>query len=161
MTIMGQPQQVARFVVEGDPKAQPRARSFARKLKDGRVVARVYDAGTAEAWKTQVAAAAKPHRPATPLTGPVSLQIEFRMKRPKSHYGTGRNANRLKPSAPVFHISKPDRNNLVKAVEDAMTQLGFWRDDAQVAAGETTKIYTLEGERPGVTIRVLTLSEEG
>lgn len=128
---------VISFEVQGDPKGQPRPRAFARKFANGAVMARVYDPGTAEGWKAQIALAAKEHVPFPPLTGPVRLDIEFRFKRPKSHFlKTG-----LRSDAPFFHIGKPDRDNLEKAVMDALTTLGMWKDDGQVCVGEVKKIY--------------------
>lgn len=42
------------FFIHGDPKPQPRPRAFARRM-GAKFVARVYDAGTAEGWKSQIA----------------------------------------------------------------------------------------------------------
>jgi len=134
------------FEVEGIPKGQPRPRAFARNGK-----ARVYDPGTAEAWKAAIALAAKPHKPATPLEGPVYVKIANRMPRPKAHFGTGKKANTLKGTAPFHHVSKPDLDNLAKAALDALTELGFWRDDAQICGLIATKIYD---DRVGATIRI-------
>ena len=40
--------------------------------------------------------------------------MNFRFVRPKSHYGTGRNAKKLKPSAPPHHTQKPDATKLLR-----------------------------------------------
>ena len=105
-------------------------------------VARVFEAGTAEGWKSLIAAAAKPHTPPVPILGPVRVELTFVFPRPKSHYRTGKNAGVLRDDAPTWHTSKPDRDNLEKAVLDALTQLGgFWRDDSQVCAGSVSKRY--------------------
>jgi len=69
------------------------------------------------------------HAPIDPWTDAISIQIEFAFERPKSHKGTGRNANKVKPSAPEFHISKPDCDNLQKFVFDALNGV-FWKDDS-------------------------------
>jgi Holliday junction resolvase RusA-like endonuclease len=62
------------FNVDGLPKGQPRPRAFARKVGD-RVVARVHDSGSAEGWKSDVARASMPHRPAAPLDGPIVIAM--------------------------------------------------------------------------------------
>lgn len=61
----------------------------------------------------------------------VHLSASFYFMRPKSHFRSGKNADRLKKCAPAFHVYKPDLSKLVRCVEDAMTGL-VWRDDSQV-----------------------------
>jgi crossover junction endodeoxyribonuclease RusA len=95
-----------------------------------------------------------------PLAGPLSVDFEFVMPRPRSHFGSGKNAERLKPSAPHWHTVKPDRTKLMRSTEDALTAIA-WRDDTQIVHGVTTKTY---GDRPGcyITIRRLDVAgEEG
>lgn len=133
-----------RFTVEGHPKGQPRARAFAFK---GR--ARMYDPGTAEGWKSCVAAAARPHLPATPLEGPIRLYLSFRFERPKSHF----TKKGKRPDAPTYVAKKPDADNAAKAVMDALTQLGAWRDDAQVVILEIWKVYATEC-KPGCDVAI-------
>src|SRR4029077_12784124 len=50
---------IFRFVVIGDPKGQPRPRAFAKKIGINTYVARVYDAASAEAWKSAIALSAR------------------------------------------------------------------------------------------------------
>lgn len=123
------------LIVLGDPKGQPRPRAFSRGG-----MTRVYDPGTAEAWKSQIAIAFKDAKPAdfTPFEGPVNLNIHFFFTRPKSHF----NRHGLKPDAPRFVTKKPDADNAAKAVMDALTTLGVWRDDAQVGILSVSKRYT-------------------
>lgn len=139
------------FYVRGEPKAQPRPRAFARKF-GATWQARVYDAGTAEGWKSLVAAAAKPFLPSEPLTGPLMVELCFHMPRPKSHYRTGKRFRELRDDAPTFHTGKPDRDNLEKAVCDALTQVGMWKDDGQVCDGQIRKLYA-EGS-PGCHVTI-------
>jgi Holliday junction resolvase RusA-like endonuclease len=68
---------------------------------------------------------------AATFTGPVSVAVTFLLARPKSHYGSGRNAARRKDSAPHYPAKKPDIDKLVRAVLDAITGPCF-SDDAQV-----------------------------
>lgn len=142
------------FFVAGEPKGQPRPRAFARKM-GGKYVARVFDAGTAEGWKGNIALAAKPHTPAAPFTGPIEVSLTFLMPRPKGHFRTGRNAHRLRDTAPIYHTAKPDADNLAKAVLDALTQIGgWWGDDQQVAQLGVDKFYPEPGGAPGCWIKV-------
>lgn len=121
-----------RFFAQGLPKGQPRPKAFSRGGH-----ARVYDPGTAEGWKGQVALAARPHLPARPLTGPLKLVLRFYFPRPKSHFTT----KGLRDTAPRYHTSKPDFDNAAKAVSDALTELRMWGDDALVAVCVVEKWY--------------------
>jgi crossover junction endodeoxyribonuclease RusA len=124
------------FTAFGDPKGQPRPRAFHRGG-----MTRVYDPGTAEGWKGQIAVAARPHKPKTPIEGPINVLLFFIFPRPKSHS----TKKGLRDSAPDFHTSKPDADNLAKAVLDCLTQLGFWKDDAQVCELQIHKRYGTNG----------------
>jgi hypothetical protein len=75
-SIEGEAMPVISFRVDGLPKGQPRPRAFARKMGD-RFVARVFDAGTAEAWKSEIALAARPSLPPAPLAVPIEMRVEF------------------------------------------------------------------------------------
>lgn len=141
-------------MVTGDPKPQPRPRAFARKMGD-KFVARVFEAGTAEGWKGAIALAAKPHAPSAPILGPVMLNVTFFFKRPNAHFVANNPARELRDDAPTWHTNKPDRDNLEKALLDALTQLGsFWHDDTQVCAGEVRKVY---GPKPGAIVEIIPL----
>lgn len=72
---------------------------------------------------------------------PVTLSVRFYMKRPVSHYGTGRNAGVLKPSAPFAPTWVPDLSKLVRSTEDAITDAGVWHDDSQVVTTYARKLY--------------------
>lgn len=143
------------FEVIGDPKGQPRPKAFARKFGNGKVMARVYDPGTAEGWKSQIAIAAKDHIPFMPLQGPIQLDIVFRFPRPKAHFLK----SGLRQDAPFYHTSKPDRDNCEKAVLDALTTLGMWSDDSQICAGEVVKIYATDISS-GAKIRLTPLAQQ-
>ena len=131
--------------VLGEPKAQPRAKAFNRGKHAG-----VYDPGTANGWKALVAKAAMDHPdfPKVPLTGPICVDIAWFLPRPK------RLCRKCDPSGPVCCTSKPDRDNLDKAILDVLTQIRLWEDDAQVCQGTLTKWYHAKGGRTGATITV-------
>lgn len=67
------------------------------------------------------------------LDDPCEVVITFFHPRTKSHYGTGRNAGRLKPSAPAWKSTAPDIDKLTRAILDALTTSQAIRDDARVA----------------------------
>lgn len=86
-----------------------------------------------------------------PKDRPVRVSLMFRLPRPKGHYGTGRNADRLKDSAPKWHAKKPDIDKLARAVLDAIVAAGALRDDGQVSHLSAAKCYATT---PGVEIEV-------
>lgn len=105
---------------------------------------------TLKPWREAVTeqAAEQYQRPA-PLDVPLSVGMVFLMKRPKS-------VRRPHPSV------TPDLSKLVRAVEDALTDAGVWRDDALVVRyHELAKVYyhpdmALDG--PGVLISIRPLA---
>jgi Holliday junction resolvase RusA-like endonuclease len=90
--------------------------------------------------------------PAVPYDVPMRLDVGFYMPRPKAHFRTGKNAGILRDDAPVWFTSKPDRDNLLKSVDDALTQIGFWKDDALAVVGTIAKRYCNGREKPGAVI---------
>lgn len=145
------------FTAHGIPKGQPRPRAFARKMGNGKYSARVYESGTADAWKNAVATACLPIS-GKRLVEPIRLTLLFFFPRPKYHYRTN---GQLKPSAPrMIHDQKPDVDNAAKAVLDALTAIGAWQDDDQVAILICAKRWEVPGERPpGADITIETLAE--
>lgn len=135
------------FRVDGIPKAQPRPRAFARKM-GGKFVARMFDAGTAEAWKSSIAHAAEPHKPSVPMDGAIAVDLAFFLPRPKR-------LMRAKDSpAAIACTSKPDCDNLAKAVLDALTATGWWHDDAQVFVLTVRKMFHGKMGRPGAEVHI-------
>jgi len=90
---------------------------------------------------------------------PLSLDCCFFVKRPKGHYGTGRNAGVLKDWAPAFPTGKPDRSNLEKMVEDCLVLARVMPDDDQVVRGRSEKLYAALGEQPRTVIRIRAVGE--
>lgn len=151
------------FFALGTPKAQPRARARARKIYvKGRSVwvGDVFNPPDADQWKRDVGAAARPHMPADPIVGPVHLELMFYFPRPLFHYGTGKNAGKLKQSAPMFHRVTPDVENAVKAVMDALTEMRFWLDDCQVVKLWADKLYETGPIKPGCQITIIPLEDK-
>lgn len=106
-------------------------------------------------WRTLVTHQARRAKPKgfTPYAGAVRVEVIFRFPRPKGHYGTGRNAGKLKPSAPEHHITKPDVDKTLRAILDGLTAAGIYRDDSQVVEVETFKRYAV-GDNSGAMISV-------
>jgi Holliday junction resolvase RusA-like endonuclease len=106
--------------VEGEPKAQPRT----RKGKYGNF----YNPNTADSWKETIQIAFLANRKPQ-ITGAVYLKIRFSFHN-KGIYGE-------QP-----HTVKPDKDNLEKAVMDALSSIQIWKDECQVYGGNTEKYWT-------------------
>lgn len=126
------------FFAVGIPRAQPRARA----ARIGKFT-RVYNPSDADDWKTIVRNAAIAAQRLSdmsdpePWSGPLYVNLVFYFPRPKGHF----NKKGLKSTAPVWHTSKPDRDNLEKAVLDALVNAGVISDDKSVCAGGIQKLY--------------------
>lgn len=140
------------FRANGMPKGQPRPRAFSR---GGR--AAVYDPGTAEGWKGDVARACADIEGAG-IHQPLAVALTFYMPRPKGHY---RANGKLKDSSPVFMCaSKPDADNLAKAALDALTNIRAWIDDDQVCELVVRKYWEQpHTHSPGCVIRISEMRE--
>ena len=77
-----------------------------------------------------------------PITGPVRVVAIFKFPRPKSHYRTGRNAHLLRDDAPEYKSSAPDVDKLSRSTFDALADAGVFRNDAQIARLDATKVYS-------------------
>jgi len=86
------------------------------------------------------AAAQEAMQDRAPLTGALAVAFTFYRQRPRSHYGTGRNAGNVKPSAARRPVFAPDTTKLIRAVEDACTSI-VWRDDSQIVSQIGRKFY--------------------
>jgi Holliday junction resolvase RusA-like endonuclease len=136
------------FFVAGIPVPKGSAKAFMRKgMKFPAVVQD--NAERQKPWASSIGYAAQQEGIAM-MSGPVEIRIIFFMPYRKSHFGTGKNANTLKPNVEKYHTSKPDLDKLIRCVKDALTGIA-WRDDSQVAVVCAGKCYGLE---PGARITV-------
>jgi crossover junction endodeoxyribonuclease RusA len=106
-------------------------------------------------WREAVKAGAAGHAEA--LAGPVEVSIDFYMPRPKSHYRTGRNAGLLRDNAPAHVAVKPDIDKCARATLDALTDVGMFADDAQVAVLIASMRYAASPTSVGAVIEVTAL----
>lgn len=88
-----------------------------------------------------------------PLDGPLDIHVTFLLKRPASHFRTGKNAHLLRDAAPLWPAKKPDIDKLLRSTLDALGEAGLWRDDAQVVRVVAVKDYA-DSEPPGARIQV-------
>jgi len=105
-------------------------------------------------WMAQVRAVAVEHYSGAPMTGPIKLHLNFFLPRPKSHYGSGKNHEQVKASAPDYPQGRPDLFKLVRAVEDSLTGI-VYKDDSLIVSVEAVKLYCDNARpTPGVWVRI-------
>ena len=146
--------------VYGDPAPQGSKRAW-YNAKAGRAMMRESSGDKVATWRqdviqTVIAATDVQH------AGPVEMSAVFLFGRPKSHYGTGRNAATLKASAPrwVVEANKGDLDKLIRATGDALTVAGLLADDRLIVRlGACEKRYIDPGEKPGALLEITPLGD--
>ena len=91
-----------------------------------------------------------------PFVGACEAELEFVFARPKSHYRTGQNAHKVKPSAPVYCCNPKDVDNLQKFYLDALNAI-VYQDDRQIVRSKQQKRFAAPGETPHVRIAITPL----
>lgn len=137
-----------RFVVPAVPVAQPRHRIGVINGK-----ARAFSANKTHpihAFKATVRQSSQAAYMGPPLSGPIRCDLLIVFPRTKSQIW------KTKPMPRLPHAKKPDRDNVDKAVLDALTGL-MWVDDAQVCDGRITKVIAAGDEQPHVVVTVTPL----
>ncbi len=139
------------FWVDGIPVSKGSARGIVNR-RTGRVRVFQDNAAKQKPWARKIAVLAQAAgvvcRP-----GPVTVVLGFAFPRPAHHFGTGRNAAIVKPSADRDHVVKPDLDKLIRCVLDALTGVA-WVDDSQVVGLACTKAYAGAGKMGGVMVSI-------
>lgn len=144
------------FFVEGAPQTAGSKRAFVNPKTGKAIVTEDAKGDTGQrkkSWREDVREAARKaigEADGFPLDCALSVSLTFYRRRPKGHFGTGRNAGVVKDSAPAFPTTRPDVLKLSRAVEDACTAIVYHDDSAIVAE----HLYKRWGEREGVQIVV-------
>lgn len=87
----------------------------------------------------------KPFKPSVPYDGPIRLMVIWRFPKGKSHKHF------------EWRVTKPDTDNLEKMLKDCMTEVGFWKDDAQVVIEYVEKLWS--NEPTGISIEIDVLNK--
>lgn len=81
-----------------------------------------------------------PFKPKVPFDGPVELKVTWLFAKGKSHKHL------------EWRVIKPDTDNLEKMLKDCMTEVGFWKDDAQVVREVVEKLWS--DEPTGISLQI-------
>lgn len=97
----------------------------------------IYDSPELAEVKAKLSAYLSKHIPEQPFTSAVQLVVKWCFPVSGKH------------TDGEYKITKPDTDNLQKALKDIMTKLGYWKDDALVASEIVEKFWA---EHPGIWI---------
>lgn len=136
-----------RIEIKGNPCLQKRHRTSR--------FGHTYDPSSPD--KADVVALMHIQAPKKPFNKAISVDLNFFMPRPKSHYRTGRFAHNLKPSAPTWHTTRSgDIDNFIKFYLDCMSNNVIMNDDCQVCVLTSKKMYS---DSPKTVITVKEIEE--
>lgn len=129
------------FTVPGKPQGQGRPR-FARMGK----FVRTYDPQQSTDWKSKVAVFAR-DAGVRPAQGAVRVEVVAYLPRPQ------RLCRRIDPEGVLPAMCKPDADNIVKAILDALTGIAY-ADDNHVADFRVRKLYHAKGGQPQTVVTI-------
>jgi len=136
------------FTIDSKPIPQPRQRHRIAKINGKHTSVNYLPASDpVHAFKAIARAACRQAYDGAPLTGPLSVGFEFVFARTKA------TTYKTKPMLTRPHYGKPDCDNLMKAVLDALNGV-LWADDAQVCEWSGLKRIGDGYEKPRVILTV-------
>jgi Holliday junction resolvase RusA-like endonuclease len=136
---------MVKIIVPGEPIPKPRAKGWFNKKTN--ILHHYYDkASGIEQFEEYVRTLVYKEFPA-PVDGPVRLDVLFVFPRPK-----GMMYNK-KAMPRESKTTRPDFDNLIKSVCDAMNGIVF-RDDGQVCHGSWDKVIAAADEAPRTEITI-------
>jgi Holliday junction resolvase RusA-like endonuclease len=138
-----------KFTVPAVPIAQPRQR---HAVRGNHAVNYLPSKHPVHAFKATCRIAAAEVMTGGPMTGAVMLTLQIVLPRPKSI------TRKTRPNPRLRHAKKPDVDNLVKSIKDALTGL-VWVDDSQVAELHASKWVAAATEQPCVIVDVMQVAE--
>lgn len=120
------------FFIAIDP---PRVTAQQKGVRDVNGKPMFYEKAKVKAAREILALHLRKYRPKHPMQGAVRLLCVWRFRGKKVGWKT----------------TRPDTDNLQKLLKDVMTELGFWKDDAQVVIDIAEKMWH---PKPGIYIEV-------
>lgn len=136
-----------RFTVYGEPIAQGRPRAT---TINGHVS--MYDPKKSRDYKNYIRLAASEHKPEKLLEGPLSMKVKIYRPSLKSF---SKKKAEMAEKGELRPVTKPDTDNYVKAIKDALKSV-IWKDDSQVVELHASKYYS---QNPRIEIEIKELLE--
>lgn len=143
------------FFIPGKPAPQGSHRHVGRGVL-------IESSKAVKPWRAAIRAAALANQIEC-TTGPVFVAVTFRFTRPASHYGTGRNATRVKPSAVPHPVGRGvgDLDKLLRSTLDGLTEAGAITDDAYMVSTLARKRWCHTNEVPGAYVSICPMTPDG
>lgn len=127
------------YFENGMPKGTAQQKGEAIRYKNGAPYIQHYKKDNISAARTEFIYKLKPNAPKNPSEGPIVLYVWFIFDtKNKKLWGQ-------------YKTTRPDLDNYVKELKDAMTACGFWLDDSQVVDLRIVKTYA---EKAAICINV-------
>ncbi len=130
------------FTVHGNPVAQGRP-----KFSTAGGFVRAYDPAKSRDYKDYVRLAAAEHAPPKLLDGPLAVMVTAYRSIPKSF---SKKKAAAAEAGEIYPVSKPDADNYLKGVKDALKGV-MWIDDSQVVDAYARKRYSF---RPRIEVKI-------
>ncbi|WP_312802216.1 RusA family crossover junction endodeoxyribonuclease [Corynebacterium variabile] len=135
---------MATFHVPGVPASQGSKNAYRR----GNKVVLVESSKKVRPWRAAVAQAATiAYLRTEPIDGPVAVEIDFHLPRPKSL-----------PKRVIWMVKKPDLDKLIRSTLDALSGIAYI-DDNRVTHITATKDYAPSPDDAGATITITERTE--
>jgi len=131
------------------PKATSQGAGKRMVIQDGKPM--FFKNGRAQSAEHDILILCKEHRPPAPLSGAIKLQVDFVFPWREAEAQWRRKLGR------VPHTARPDCDNLVKQIADALTKLRFYGDDGQVADLHVTKAW---GKNVGIYVSLSSIEPQ-
>ena len=149
-----------RATIPLEPVPQHRPRAFGRCPRDPRACATgkcrpivaVHPHDDDVAYRENAVAYLRQATPARKLEGPVLLSVLLLLPATKAD---------ARRAARRWHWKRPDVDNFVKAVSDAIGEAGWWTDDGQVSRLVVEKLVCGPCEEPAVLVLARELEPYG
>jgi Holliday junction resolvase RusA-like endonuclease len=91
------------------------------------------------------------------VRGPVAVSIVAVFSRTKAQLQTDRAGNIKAGAGRLWHVKKPDADNVAKITLDALVRAGVLEDDCSVVYQTIRKVIRAVDERPGIYIDITTV----
>jgi len=134
VTILGQP------VGKGRPRMSPRGHA--------------YTPGKTREWEAGAAGAMALAWPFVPLEEPVAVTVRAVSSRPRKLM------RRIDPPGRMWRTAKPDADNVLKIVCDALEKAGVVADDRYIVMMSVQSLYVAKGETARVEVELSRSAEE-
>lgn len=129
------------FVIVGHPVGKGRPRFV-------RTTGNAYTPAKTRSWEADAKAVFSQHYRGAPADEPLSVIVTAVFARPK------RLMRAKDPNHRIPHTGKPDGDNILKAVGDALEAAGVVRNDSIINVATVSKWYAAKDEGPSVEVLI-------